>query len=340
MDALSEVLQAIRLDGALYLDAEFTAPWCVEAKFGLHTAASHLPRSEQIAFFHVLTDGVCRARLADASDVVELKPGDILMFPHDHLHLMGSDVSIPPAERSEVADKRGGGMFRIQYGGGGAMTRFVCGYLACDPRVCRPLFSSLPRMLRVSIGEDAAWLLQMLRVGVQESLAQGPGARSLLAKLAELMFVEAIRRFAASQPADQRGWLAGLRDRHVGRALALLHGNPAHAWTVDSLAREVAMSRSAFAERFVELIGEPPMQYLTRWRLALAAQRLRTGNDTVARIAERAGYESEAAFNRAFKREFGMPPSAWRKSVREQDVATPQTASEAPAVSASEAPAA
>jgi AraC-like DNA-binding protein len=172
-------------------------------------------------------------------------------------------------------------------------------------------------MLRVSIGDDTAWLLQMLRVGVQESMAQGPGARSLLAKLAELMFVEAIRRFASAQPADQRGWLAGLRDRHVGRALALLHGKPAHAWTVDSLAREVALSRSAFAERFVELIGEPPMQYFTRWRLALAAQRLRTGNDTVARIAERTGYESEAAFNRAFKREFGMPPSAWRKSVRD-----------------------
>jgi AraC-like DNA-binding protein len=172
-------------------------------------------------------------------------------------------------------------------------------------------------MLRVSIRDDAAWLLQMLRVGVQESSAQGPGARSLLAKLAELMFVEAIRRFASSQPADQRGWLAGLRDRHVGRALALLHGKPAHAWTVDGLAREVALSRSAFAERFVELIGEPPMQYLTRWRLALAAQRLRNGNDTVARIADGSGYESEAAFNRAFKREFGMPPSAWRKSVRE-----------------------
>jgi AraC-like DNA-binding protein len=122
-----------------------------------------------------------------------------------------------------------------------------------------------------------------------------------------------------------------LRDRHVGRALALLHGNPAHAWTVDSLAREVAMSRSAFAERFVELIGEPPMQYLTRWRLALAAQRLRTGNDTVARVAERAGYESEAAFNRAFKREFGMPPSAWRKSVREADGGAAHRAPEAPA---------
>jgi AraC-like DNA-binding protein len=318
VDALSEVLQAIRLDGALYLEAEFTAPWCVEAQFGLQTATGRLPRSEHVAYFHVLTDGVCRARLVDGREVLDLQRGDILMFPHDHPHLLGSDVSLPPfAEDDVIATHSDGGMSRMQCGGGGAVTRFVCGYLAYDRRVCRPLFSALPRMLRVSIGDDAAWLLQMLRVGVQESMAQGPGARSLLAKLAELMFVEAIRRFASAQPADQRGWLAGLRDRHVGRALALLHGQPAHAWTVDSLAREVALSRSAFAERFVDLIGEPPMQYFTRWRLALAAQRLRTGNETVARIAERTGYESEAAFNRAFKREFGMPPSAWRKSVRD-----------------------
>jgi AraC-like DNA-binding protein len=318
MDALSEVLQAIRLDGAMYLDAEFTAPWCVEAQFGLQTATEHLPRSEQIAFFHVLTEGTCQARLVDGAEVLELKPGDILMFPHDHPHLLGSDVSLAPSTTGEIAETQAdSGMFRMHWGGGGSATRFVCGYLACDPRVCRPLFSALPRMLRVSIGDDAAWLLQMLRVGVQESGARRPGAQSLLAKLAELMFVEAIRRFALAQPEDQRGWLAGLRDRHVGRALALLHDRPAHGWTVDELAREVALSRSAFAERFAELIGEPPMQYLTRWRLALAAQRLRGGSETVARIAELIGYESEAAFNRAFKREFGMPPSAWRKSVRE-----------------------
>jgi AraC-like DNA-binding protein len=319
MDALSEVLQAIHLDGAVYLNAEFTAPWCVQSEYGVRTAAGHLPRSEQIAFFHVLVEGTCRARLVEGGDTLDLKAGDILLFPHDRPHLLGSDVSLTPSPSKEVIETPvEGGLLQMRHGGGGAVTRFVCGYLACDPRVCRPLFGALPRMLRVSIGDnaEAAWLLQLLRVGVQQSAAQGPGARSLLAKLAELMFVEAIRRFALSLPAEQRGWLAGLRDRHVGRALALLHGKPAHSWTVDSLAREVALSRSAFAERFVELIGEPPMQYLTRWRLALAAQRLRAGSETVGRVAERAGYESEAAFNRAFKREFGMPPSAWRKSVR------------------------
>ena len=323
MDALSEVLQAIRLDGAVYLDAEFTAPWCIEAQFGLHTVTEHLPRSDHVAFFHVLTEGTCRARLVGGEEVLDLQAGDIVMFPHDHPHLMGSDVSLAPAAEDDIVETQGdSGMFRMRLGGGGAATRFVCGYLACDRRVCRPLFSALPRMLRVSIGNDATWLLEMLRVGVHESTARGPGARSLLAKLAELMFVEAIRRFAAAQPPEQKGWLAGLRDRHVGRALALLHGRPAHSWTVDDLAREVALSRSVFAERFVELIGEPPMQYLTRWRLALAAQRLRTGVETIGRIAERIGYESEAAFNRAFKREFGMPPSAWRRSVRDVDAGT------------------
>ena len=169
--------------------------------------------------------------------------------------------------------------------------------------------------MRISVADDGdtSWLLQMLEVGVRESTAQNPGSSSMLAKLAELMFVEATRRYAASPAPAQKGWLAGLRDPQIGRALALLHARPAAEWTVDTLAREVGISRSLLAERFVDLIGEPPMQYLTHWRLALAAQALRTGNDTIARIAERCGYESESSFNRAFKREFAMPPSAWRK---------------------------
>jgi AraC family transcriptional regulator, alkane utilization regulator len=316
MDALSEVLKAIRLDGAVYVNAEFTAPWCIEAKFGLDSAVSRLPPSEHVAFFHVLVQGSCKARLADGGDTLDVQEGDILLFPHDHLHLLGSDVRLAPAARSALVEcPLEDGVTQMRYGGGGAATQFVCGYLACDRRICRPLFGALPRMLRVSVGGDGAtgWLLQLLRVGVQESVAQGPGAHSLLAKLSELMFVEAMRRHALSLPADQKGWLAGLRDPYVGRALALLHGKPAHAWTVDALAREVALSRSALADRFVDLIGEPPMQYLTRWRLALAAHGLRTGNDPISRIAERCGYEAESAFNRAFKREFGLPPSAWRK---------------------------
>jgi AraC-like DNA-binding protein len=170
-------------------------------------------------------------------------------------------------------------------------------------------------MLRVPLGDGpaAAWITSTLQHGAEETRAPRAGADAVLAKLSELLFVEAIRRYIESVPPDQRNWFAGLRDPHVGRALALLHAEPARAWTVEDLGREAGLSRSALAERFAELIGEPPMQYLTRWRLALAAQALREGREPITRVAERVGYESEAAFNRAFKREFGMPPAAWRR---------------------------
>ena len=204
----------------------------------------------------------------------------------------------------------------MRHGGGGEATRFVCGYLACNRSVCRPLLDALPRVLHIPIGDGpaAALLRELLRVGVRESSAARPGTESMLAKLSELMFVEAMRRYAENLPPEGKGWLAGVRDAHIGRALALLHGEPGRPWTVDELAREVALSRSALAERFTALVGEPPMQYLMRWRLALAGQALRSSGEAIARVAERSGYESEAAFNRAFKREFGMPPAAWRKA--------------------------
>jgi AraC-like DNA-binding protein len=182
--------------------------------------------------------------------------------------------------------------------------------------VFRPLFEALPRVLRIPLGDGptSTLLRELLRAGVRESSDARPGAGSMLAKLAEFMFVEAMRRYLEKLPPEGKGWLAGVRDAQVGRALALLHADPGRSWTVDLLAREAALSRSALADRFTALVGESPMHYLTRWRLALAAQTLRSGSDAVARVAERSGYESEAAFNRAFKREFGVPPAAWRKS--------------------------
>ncbi len=316
MDALSEVLAGIHLDGAVYLDGEFTAPWCVEASYGLPDAKQVLDGPEHFAFFHFLVEGRCQARLADGHEVVELRSGDLVLFSSDHLHILGSDIGLPAIRTEGIPRDPSSSLPLIRHGGGGEMTRFICGYLAFDRRVSQPLFSSLPRMLRVPVGEDpnTAWLVELLRVGVRESRAQRPGAGSLLAKLSELIFVEAMRRYATTLAPGQKGWLAALRDPHVGRALALLHAQPARDWTVDELAREAALSRSALGKRFAELIGEPPMQYLMRWRLALAARALRTGPDPVGRIAERCGYESEAAFNRAFKREFGIPPAAWRRN--------------------------
>jgi AraC family transcriptional regulator, alkane utilization regulator len=235
---------------------------------------------------------------------------------HDDLHLLGSDLSVPFAEVKNAPPA--GGLLEFRAGGGGKATKFICGYLACDRRASRALLSSLPPMLRVSLGDISrgGWLADLLRLGVQESRGGRPGAQSLLAKLSELAFTEALRRYAQSNPPELKGWLAGLQDPHVGRALALLHGEPTRGWTVEELAREVALSRSALAERFSATIGAPPMQYLTQWRLTLAAQALRGSGEAIARIAERSGYESEAAFTRAFKREYGVPPAHWRKTER------------------------
>jgi AraC-like DNA-binding protein len=318
MDALSDVLKSVRLQGAFYINAEFTAPWCVRGELGLPSVRARLANADHVAFFHFLTHGECKVRLADGGEVLEARAGDLVLFPQEGRHLMGTDLHLAPMEADAMAasaNPADAQVFEMRYGGGGAATRFVCGYLACDRSVIRPLFEALPRVLRITVGDGpaSALLHELLRAGVRESAALRPGADSMLAKVAELLFVEAMRRHMEKLPPGGKGWLVGVRDAQVGRALALLHSEPAQAWTVDKLARQVALSRSALAERFSALVGESPMHYLTRWRLALAAQALRDGHHAIARIAERAGYESEPAFNRAFKREFGVPPASWRK---------------------------
>lgn len=309
MDALSDVLHVLRLSGAVFLDAEFTAPWCV-------TSNSHVGRdNEHTVFFHWLITGSCRARLQAGGPTFEIAAGDLLMMPNDETHLMGSDLHMEPVDAGSLV-KPANGMMRIDYGGGGEATRFVCGFLSCDKRLCRPLLDALPGMLRVPFGNDptATWFKSLLQLGTEETSAKRPGSDTVLAKLSELLFVEAIRRYGESMPAEQTGWLAGLRDRYVGKVLTLMHQSPEQAWTMDLLASEAGLSRSALAQRFTDLIGQPPMQYLTRWRLTVAAQRLRNGHTNLATVAEQIGYDSEAAFNRAFKREFGMPPATWRKA--------------------------
>ena len=219
----------------------------------------------------------------DGNEEVEVAAGDLLLFPHDHRHLLGSDLMLSPAPVGSEAIE---GLIEMRWGGDGEATRFICGYLACDRRACRALLGPLPAMLRIPLGDisKSGWLGDLLHIGVEESLAKRPGSQSLLGKLSELAFIEALRRYAQSKPPDLTGWLAGLQDPHVGRVLALLHGDPKRAWTVDELARAVALSRSALAERFTEMIGSPPIQYLTQWRLTLAAQALRSGSDDIASI--------------------------------------------------------
>lgn len=322
MDALSQVLKSVRLEGAVFLNAEFTAPWCIRGRFGLARARERLSGADHVVFFHFLVEGCCKVRLVDdqgaVAQVLDVSAGEVILLPQDDRYLMGSDLHVAPMDTDHVDPAVAASepeFIQMRHGGGGAATRFVCGYLGCNRGVSRPLISALPRLLCIPIGDGHAMTLlrDLLRVGVRESLAPRPGAESMLAKLAELIFVEALRRYAEGLPPEVKGWLAAVRDPHVGRALAALHDAPGRAWTVDELAREAALSRSALAERFTTLVGEPPMQYLTRWRLALAAQALRTRAEPLARVAARSGYETEAAFNRAFKREFGVPPAAWRR---------------------------
>jgi AraC-like DNA-binding protein len=319
VDALSDVLKSVHLQGAVYLNAEFTAPWCIRGELGLQSVRDRLEGAEHVAFFHFLTEGACKVRLVDSKQAYDAAAGDLILFPQEGRHLMGSDLHLAPMEREASCEPLPGAapeVYSMRHGGGGAPTRFVCGYLALSRSAFRPLLEALPGMLVIRMGDGpaAGMLHELFRAGVRESLAQGPGASSTLAKVADLLFVEAMRRYMEQLPPGGKGWLAAARDPQVGRALTLLHGEPARAWTVDDLAREVALSRSALGERFTSLVGEPPMQYLTRWRLALAAQILRDGRDPIARIAEKTGYESEAAFSRAFKREFGVPPASWRKA--------------------------
>ncbi|MGB7543619.1 MAG: AraC family transcriptional regulator [Burkholderiales bacterium] len=315
MDALSDLLHAVKLNGALFLEARFTAPWCIETHPS-YGAAEMLRPLNPVIFFHIVTEGRCKARLAAGGEPIDIASGDLVLMPQGDTNLLGSDLQLAPVDAdSLMRPAPPGGMPTIDHGGGGDEARILCGFLSCDKALCRLLLDALPRLLHVPLGDGpgAAWLMGLARRGAQENTAPGPGSATLLSKLAELLFVEAMRRYIETLPERQTGWLAGLRDRYVGRALSLMHERPAHDWTVDELAEQVGLSRSALGQRFADLLGQAPMQYLTRWRLALAAAVLRSSDRAIARVAEEFGYESESAFNRAFKREFEMPPAAWRR---------------------------
>lgn len=317
VDALSDALRVLRLNGAVFLDADFTAPWCVLSE-GSRPVSEPLPPRGNVMFFHLLTEGHCQVRLASGGETIALEAGDIVMMSRDDSHLMGSDLGLTPVHAANlVQPAAANGLMRVEYGGGGERTRFGCGFLICDERLSGPLLDSLPRILRIPLGDgpEVGWMRNLMQAGNLETAAQRPGSATVLTKLSELLFVEGLRRYVESLPDGAKGWLGGVRDRFVGRALALMHERPEHEWTVDELAEKVGLSRSALSQRFTELIGQPPMQYLTRWRLTIAAQRLREEKTSIARVASDIGYDSEAAFSRAFKRALGESPAAWRRSM-------------------------
>lgn len=315
MDALSDVLRVVRMKGGLFLHAEFTAPWCISSQLGADDCALLLKGARHFVQYHYVIDGHFLARCGDGP-AKEVGPGQVIMTPHNDPHFMGTDLGGPATpSRQLVTVPPHGGLWEIHHGGGGEKSRIVCGWLGCDLVKGNPLIDALPPMLIFDTGDAAApsWIKGTLDFAAGEISAGRAGSETVLAKLSELLFVEALRRYVDELPADQTGWLAGLRDQYISRALARMHADVAKPWTVDDLGREVGLSRSALADRFSAVMGETPMRYLTRWRLQVAAHALQTSDAPLAEVAEQVGY-TEFAFNRAFKREFGASPALWRKA--------------------------
>lgn len=315
MDVLSEVLKAVKLDGALFYNGEFSAPWCVRSPASRTVAPFLSAEAKHVIIYHLLMDGRGYAHVEGDERSLALNAGDIVIFPHGDPHIMGNGSPVTPVDNERELERvLSQGLKISRFGGGGETTKFICGYMACDPQLSRVFLGGLPSIFKIHIRDDASgqWLENSLRYSVDNADASRAGGEAVLAKLSEVLFVETLRRYIALLPQEHTGWLAGVRDPEVGKALALLHRKPAHPWTIASLASEVGISRSVLAERFQRYLSETPIAYLTRWRLQLGAQMLTSTNDSVAQIAGEVGYESEASFNRAFKREFGLPPARFR----------------------------
>jgi AraC-like DNA-binding protein len=320
-DALSDVLRTVRLRGSVFFMLESSSPWASAMPDGQTLAPILIPHAQQVLSFHVITQGACWGGLPDGPQI-RIEAGDLIVFPRGDGYFMSFARQAPTPPDVELAfafmkgQTSGQLPFLIQFGGGGAeRMSMVCGFLGCDVRPFNPLLGTLPRMLHIKgvAGRQDDRLDRLLELTLAEAREPAPGGESVRLRLSELMFVEVIRRYLAGLPPEQAGWLAGLRDEYVGRALALLHERAAHGWTLDELAGDVGMSRSAFADRFARLVGEPPMQYLARWRMQMAARLLTDGNAKVAAVALEVGYDSEAAFSRAFKKIAGVSPAAWRR---------------------------
>src|SRR5690349_263779 len=313
MDALSDVLRVIRLSGGIFLEAHLTAPWCFKGRLSPEDCKAFQVAPRIVIATHYVVSGKMRVQV-EGGEVIEARAGELVLLPHNDVHAFGSDVNVPPfSQPDEVKAQAAGKFSRIELGGGGEPTQLLCGFLGSD-HAFGPLLSSLPKVLKLDVRAtpSGAWVESSFRFAVNQIATGRAGSTTVIAKLSELLFVEAVSHYIASLPDDKKGWLAGLKDSQIGKALALMHAKPAKDWSAEALAAEVGMSRSGFAERFTSLVGQPPMQYLTYWRMQLAARRLRETREAVAQVGYGVGYESEAAFSRAFKREFGLGPAAWR----------------------------
>jgi len=328
MDAFSEILSGVKLNGAVFFNAEFSAPWgfSVPPSKQMSIASTLAPGTAHFLLYHLVVDGSAVVEMADGQ-ALDLKSGDIVIFPNGDAHDMSSKGAKRPFPNYGISDKIvARDLSPLHAGGGGETSRFVCGYMICDPHISRPILSGLPPVFKVNIRTDRSgqWLESSILHLVEEAISGRVGSEAMLAKLSEVLFVDTLRRYVAGLPEQQRGWLTGARDPIVGKSLGLMHRRIAHPWTIASLADEVGISRSALVERFTRYLSQPPMAYLTRWRLQLAARSLERTSRGVAEIAGDVGYESEAAFNRAFKREFGQPPGRYRSDHKERLVTYPR----------------
>ena len=319
MDAFSEILGGVALKGALFFSAEFSAPWGFASPPSLNLAPALSPGARHLVIYHFLIEGGGLVQVQDGSKLW-LEAGDVIVLPHGDPHAFCSSEGVREMDVSTILGKiQTRDLRAMRAGGGGEVTRFVCGFMACDPLLSRPILEGLPAAFKVNLRTDRSghWLENSILHLVEEAASGHAGSDAMLAKLSEALFVDTLRRYVARLPEQETGWLAGARDPVVGKSLMLLHRRAQHPWTIAELAKEVGLSRSGLVERFTRYLSEPPISYLMRWRLQLAARALAATSRGVAEIAADVGYESEAAFNRAFKREFGLPPARYRREHRE-----------------------
>ncbi|MGH7678864.1 MAG: AraC family transcriptional regulator, partial [Gemmatimonadaceae bacterium] len=315
MDPLSDVISAVRLNGAYFYQVEAAHPWSVSTVAARELVPRVLPDAEHLMPYHILLSGSCWAGVTGEKQV-HMKAGDVVVFPHGDAHVMSSaEWRGTPQEGGATSTAQRYADTVLLGPAGSRDTTFVCGFLGCDVRPFNPLLASLPRRMYVP-GIARGWLSQLPTQVVAESRTVGGrvGRETVLTRMAELMFIEGVRHHLEQPASAPAGWLAGLVDSVVGPALSQLHERPGHSWTLAELARTTAASRTVLSERFSRVIGVPPMLYLKRWRLQLAAERLARSSAKVATVATQAGYESEAAFSRAFKQETGLSPASWRRA--------------------------
>jgi AraC-like DNA-binding protein len=318
MDPLSDLLRVVRFSGGLFLESNWRAPWCVRSQVLPKDCGLGLKADGGLVAFHYVLDGRVQVRVGSEPPRMA-GPGSIILLSRNDSHLLGSDVAMPPMDAQPLIRKAEEDLLaRSDFGTGRQVkSHFVCGFLA-TAMPDNPMLTALPPLLVADLrGRPCAeWADASFRYAAREHVARRPGSQEILGRLSEMLFVEAVRGYIDALPGHATGWLAALRDPSLARALSALHLRPARTWTAEELAKEACLSRSAFAERFTNTVGLPPMSYLTRWRMLLAGQRLRESFDTLAQVAAAVGYESEFTFSRAFTREIGVAPGAWRKNGR------------------------